>query len=251
MSMLVNMETLDAERGIARVVLDSPKVNAMGSQLLAQLAVTFEGLAQNDSVRGILLEGNGSCLSAGLDLKEVVGMDRDRLEQLLIALDRMLVSVFTCPTPIATVMEGHAIAGGMVIALATDHVALRRGDYRVGLTELAVGVPFPRSAYEIVACGLPPRAVRRFVLQPDTLSPEDAYAVGFGDTLGDSPRSTALTWLRQAAALPPAAVAIAKLQIRESAIRRIQEQADAERPRLLDEILSDAGRAAMARALAR
>ena len=60
--------------------------------------------------------------------------------------------------PIAAAVEGHAIAGGLVLALAADFVALQTGGYKLGLTELQVGVPFPDSALQVVIDAIPARA---------------------------------------------------------------------------------------------
>lgn len=247
---LVRMEQITDTRGLVRVVLDSPKVNAMGSQLLAQLAVGLEGLGANDKVRGILLAGKGRCFSAGLDLKEVVDLDHDGIIEFIASLDRMLLSAFAFPKPVAAAVSGHAIAGGLVLALAADHCALGTGAYRVGLTEIAVGVPFPRSALEVVRNALSPRAMRRLVQRPDTMPAEDAWALGVGDSFTDDPEASALAWLRQAADLPPEAFKIAKHQMRERNLARWTERAAADRTRFADLLTSPVARSAMRQALA-
>jgi len=243
------MEEIADTRGLVRVVLDSPKVNAMGSQVLAQLAIGLEGLAANDKVRGVVLAGEGSCFSAGLDLKEVVALEGDDLIEFIACLERVLLAAFAFPKPIATSVRGHAIAGGLVLALATDHVALGDGEYRVGLTELAVGVPFPRSALEVVRSALSSRAMRRMVLRPDTLAVKDAWALGVGDDFTDDPDAAALDWVRQAAALPATSFKIAKQQLRELSIARWTENAASDRVRFAELLQAPAARDAMRAAL--
>jgi len=249
MATLLRLESIEGETGIVRVALDNPKVNALGSQLLAQAMLTFEGLAANDAIRGVLLEARGSCFSAGLDLKEVASLSRDELTVFLESLDRCLLSVFTFPKPLACAVEGHAIAGGMILACAADHLVLGTRPFRVGLTEVALGVPFPRSAFEIARAALPPRALRAFVLQPELRLQDVAFQLGFGDAIAEQPSAAALEWLRQTAALPQEPFRQAKLAIRENGIDRIRQSTEAERSELVDVILSAETREAMARAL--
>lgn len=244
---LVRMEPLDD--GLVRVVLASPKVNAMGSQLLAQLTVGLEGLASNDKVTGALLTGEGKCFSAGLDLKEVIDFHRPALIDFLTTLDRTFRAAFAFPKPLACAVGGHAIAGGMVLALATDHFALGAGGHRLGLTEVAVGVPFPRSALEIVRTALPDRTLRRLVLQPDTVTADEAHPLGIGDSYGNAPEDAAVAWLRQAVSHPAVPFARAKLQIRELALERWDRLAAGDRERVADAILSDSTRTALRKAL--
>ena len=244
---LVRMEPLDD--GLVRLVLDSPKVNAMGSQLLAQLAVGLEGLAANDQIRGVLIAGEGKCFSAGLDLKEVVDLERAPLIDFLAVLDRALLAAFAFPKPLACAIEGHAIAGGMVLALASDHFALGAGGHRLGLTEVAVGVPFPRSALEIVRTALPDHTLRRLTLQPDTVTADELHALGVGDSYGEDPGKMALEWLHQAAALPARSFAMAKQQVRELPLERWTVHADADRETVADIILSSTTQAALRGAL--
>lgn len=243
------MEEIVDAPGLVRVVLDSPKVNAMGSQLLAQLAVGLEGLGANHKVRGVILAAEGNCFSAGLDLKEVVELQGDELVEFVGCLDRVLLAAFAFPKPMATSVRGHAIAGGLVLALATDHCALGAGEYRVGLTELAVGVPFPRSALEVVRSALSSRAMRRLVLRPDTLAVEEAWALGVGDSFTDDPDAAALDWVRQAAQLPVEPFKIAKHQLREASLARWTEHAASDRMRFAQLLQSPSARDAMRAAL--
>src|SRR5690606_14460563 len=137
-------------------VLDRPKVNAMSPGLLRDLAAAFDEVA-DPAIAGVLLRGEGKALSAGLDLKEVAALDEGSIDGFLDLLDRAFLAAFRYPRPLAVAVTGHAIAGGLVLALCADHVAIERGEHKLGLTELAVGVPLPPVAYEIVRAGLPLR----------------------------------------------------------------------------------------------
>ncbi len=243
--------TTTTDDALREVRLDRPKVNALDPATLHALAAAVEAATADDGVRGVLFLGAGRCFSAGLDLNLLVGCDAAGVDALLVALDRALEAIFRCPKPVAVAVEGHAIAGGMVLALAADHLVLGTGDYRLGLTELKVGVPFPRTAFEIVHTALPPRGARRFVYEAGLLPPQHAYGLGAGDALDGEPVAAARAWLQTVTARPAVTFAWAKRQLREAAWDRIDARRDVERPAVAEALLSPPVRAALEASLAR
>lgn len=223
--------------GIAEISLERPKVNAMSSALLEELRLAFEGAAADDGVKGALLVGAGRCLSAGLDLDEVAGLDWASGDRFLDRLDAAFGAAFRFPKPLAVAVHGHAVAGGLVIALCADFVALGQGDYKIGLTELAVGVPFPRTAWEIVRSGMPPRALSKLVNEAGTHPPAEIFDLGVGDVLVDDPRAAAEGWLALVTSRPLPVFSFVKAQRREEAWARIDTYTVRERRRLLETLL--------------
>lgn len=225
---------VEVNEGIAEVVMSRPKVNALDTQLLEELTQGMREAAEDDAVRGALLRGEGKCFSAGLDLNEVDRLISGGIDEFLHRLDETLTACFTFPKPLAVPVAGHAIAGGMVIALTGDYVALGRGEIKLGLSELAVGVPFPRTAFEIIRLGLPPRGLRRFVYEADSFAPREAFDLGFGDVITDDPDGAARAWLDKVTSRSIDTFAFVKAQIRREAWKRIAEQTQAERRSLLE-----------------
>ena len=202
------------EDGLARLVLDRPKVNAFGADLIEALAATFQRITEDDAIRGVLITAEGRCFSAGLDLSLLAGLDRAGMQGFFHDFDAAFLGAFRCPKPVAVSVRGHAIAGGLVLALTADHLVLGRGDYKLGLTELAIGVPFPRGAFEIA------RALRHLVYGAGLVDPETAFALGIGDALVDDPDGAAEAWVRTATARPTLAFQITKGHLREPAWAR-------------------------------
>jgi enoyl-CoA hydratase len=222
---------------VAELILDRPPVNALDGQLLAELAQASASLERDDAVHGVLVRGEGKCLSAGLDLAEVVTLDRAGAEAFFTRFDAAFGAAFAFSKPMAVAVDGHAIAGGMVLALCADFVAVGRGAHKVGLTELTVGVAFPRVAFEIVRLALPPRALRLLVYGAAAIPVSEAFDLGFGDVLVDDARAAARSWLERAAARPRDAFRIAKRMHRAEAIARNAAVGEPERRELLDAVL--------------
>jgi enoyl-CoA hydratase len=224
---------LSRRAGVIEVVLDRPKVNALNRALLAALGRELDALSHEEGVRGVLLRAEGGCFSAGLDLREVAALEDDALAGFLEDLDRAFGAAYRLPMPVAAAVQGHAIAGGLLLALCADHVVLGRGAFKLGLTELAVGIPFPRIPFEIARAALGPRALRKLVYEAGVVGPEEAHDLGVGDAVSDTPLEDARRWLATVTSHPPQAFRIAKRQMRGEVLARMAAQSLEERQELL------------------
>ena len=130
---------------VAVLRMQDGKVQALDLELVEALAATLDELAAADPA-AVVLTGSGSSFSAGVDLFRVVEGGRDYIEPFLVGLDRCLRGLFTFPRPVVAAINGHAIAGGMVLACACDERLLARGNARLAIPELLVGVAFPAAA---------------------------------------------------------------------------------------------------------
>jgi enoyl-CoA hydratase len=165
---------------IAVVRLAAGKVNALDVALVRAVTGAFAELDAS-AVRGVVLTGAGRAFSAGVDLWQVATGGADYVREFLPALVDCFEAVFDCGKPVVAAVNGHAIAGGCVLASCCDHRVMAAGAGRIGVTELAVGVPFPTSALEILAYTAGPEQARRAVFGAATYPPEAAVGVGLAD----------------------------------------------------------------------
>jgi enoyl-CoA hydratase len=139
-----------ATRGtVAVVTIRHGRANAMDLELCEGIALKFAELAASPA-RAIVLTGQGTMFSAGVDLIRALSSGAQYFEAFLPRLRRMFEAVFFCPKPVVAAINGHAIAGGCVLACAADRRLMARTGGRIGITELVVGVPFPVVALEIM-----------------------------------------------------------------------------------------------------
>jgi enoyl-CoA hydratase len=89
--------------------------------------------------------------------------------------------VFQYPGPTVAAVNGHAIAGGFVLAAACDHRVAAEGPARLGLSELRVGVPFPTEAIEIVRFAVGTANARELVLGAELVDVSAAARKGYVD----------------------------------------------------------------------
>src|SRR5262245_27664133 len=119
------------------VTMTSNKVNEMNGEFFSDVQAAIAEL-QSAEPLPVVLTGQGRCFCAGLDLRELYELDRVTLAQLVDRLDETVLAWFSLPRPTVAALNGHAIAGGCVLALACDHRLVVDRDATVGVNEVPV-----------------------------------------------------------------------------------------------------------------
>ncbi len=139
-----------SEQGeIAVVTMRHGKANAMDVEFCEAIAARFEELKKS-KVKAVVLTGEGKIFSAGVDLVRALDGGADYFHKFLPALSKAFVTAFFFPRPVVAAINGHAIAGGCVLACCADRRLMAKGASRIGIPELLVGVPFPTIALEVM-----------------------------------------------------------------------------------------------------
>jgi enoyl-CoA hydratase len=207
----------------------APGKNALSSELMTWLT---EKLAEAGG-EPVLLTGQGDAFCAGLNLKEVASLDQPGMARFLGTLERMVTALFEYPGPTIAWVNGHAIAGGCVVALACDHrLATPSPRVRIGLNEVPLGLQFPPRTWRMVRHRVPAHTIDRVVLEGGLHTPETALRLGLIDELV-ADESAARTYAMNIAAAPAEAYRAAKAALRSGVL---DVSADIER-RFQDEIL--------------
>jgi enoyl-CoA hydratase len=211
---------LELVDGVSMVRFDHPPVNALDLDLLDDLIVTMRGVDGP-----AVLTGTGGCFSAGVDLRAITDGGAEYTDRFLTALSAAFLAVFDHPAPVVAAINGHAIAGGCVFAMAADNRLMSAGT--IGLTELAVGAMFPTSALEICRHAMG-ASVTQATLGAGTVDVSVAAALGWVDevvTAGELvPRAAALA--RELGEYAPPVYAMTKEQLHRPARAAIEAGAD-------------------------
>jgi enoyl-CoA hydratase len=212
--------------GIVTLRLAHGKASVMDIELVDAIALALaeEGAA---NARAVVLTGTGSIFSAGVDLFRLADGGREYADRFYPALSRMLLDVFAFPRPLVVAINGHAIAGGCILALAGDYRLLAQGNGRMGIPELLVGVPFPPSVLEAVRFVVPPQHLQNLIYTGRTVVPDEALRYGLVDELvaPDVLLARAMEVATQLAAIPSKAFEFAKRQLRDHALSRAKHYA--------------------------
>jgi len=207
---------------ITTVAMAQGKVNALDLELLLALTAAFRD--RRDDPRPIVFTGSGRAFSAGVDLHRIVRGGPEYVGAFMPALSDAFLAVFEHPGPVVAAVNGHALAGGCILAAACDMRVAVDGGGTIGVTEVLVGVPFPTVPLEIVRCAVGTTAASSLALTGARLSMADAAEIGLITHL-----------VERAEALFPAATEVAmalgsvespaftttKLQLRRPTLERI------------------------------
>ena len=216
------IEQHDDEGGVRVAVLNRPPANAIDESLLDALDTLVADVAADDGVRALVLAGEGAFFCGGFDLRAPPRDDGSVAE--LVALYRSAHrNLLALPKPTVAAVEGHAIAGGLVLALACDHRVLADGDYKIGLNEVGIGAAFPGSAIEIVRLRLSSAAAAELVLDAALHPAGDAVRLGIARDLVAAPtaREEAVRLAARLGSYPAAVYAHAKARLVGDTVARI------------------------------
>ncbi|HEX9983797.1 MAG TPA: enoyl-CoA hydratase/isomerase family protein [Thermoanaerobaculia bacterium] len=205
--------------GILTLKLAHGKVSALDLELLEALSRALIEAGESDA-RAVILTGTGSSFSAGVDLFRIVDGGPDYVEQFYPALSRMCVDLFSLAKPVVAAVNGHAIAGGAVMAFAADYKLMVADKARIGVPELLAGVPLPPSVIEVLRFALPPQHLQAMVYTGRTVTASEAQQQGLIDeaVTAEALLPRALEVATQLAALPPEGFRLAKRQLRDKAL---------------------------------
>jgi enoyl-CoA hydratase/carnithine racemase len=174
---------LTREDHVATITLNRPeKLNAVGPHTMEELASALEEVAEDESVRAMILAGAGKAFCVGADFQEafelMVNVNyADWQEQIVKRMIRIYKGVSGMPKPVIVAIQGHAVGGGMDIASACD--------IRIAADNAQFGEFFVRNAINPEACVffmprlIPLGQALLYSFTGDLMSAQEAYRIGF------------------------------------------------------------------------
>ncbi|SIQ00581.1 enoyl-CoA hydratase/isomerase family protein [Solilutibacter tolerans] len=191
----------------AHLRLARPPVNALNPELCLALVAAVDEAAAAGS-HGILLSGGARVFSAGLDVPYLMslGDDRAALRTAWEAFFAAARALANSPIPVAVAMEGHAPAGGCVLALCCDYRVMADAPIQIGLNETHVGLAVPQSVQILLHRTIGHRRAERMLLVGAMVEAREAQAIGLVDALATpgNAEAEALGWLESLEGLPRA-----------------------------------------------
>lgn len=166
--------------GVAQVTMARPAVfNAFDEAMIAELSAAVVQLGLDDTVRVIVLAGEGKAFSAGADLQWMQRAAQAGFEDNL-ADGRRFAEMFrlidTCPKPTVARVQGLALGGGVGLTCACD-IAIASDEARFAMSEARFGIlPSGIGPYVINAIGK--RQARRLALTTQRIDAAEALAIG-------------------------------------------------------------------------
>lgn len=225
--------TVTSHDRIRVLTLARAPANALELTLIEAITREVAAAARDDTCAGVVLTGCPGFFSAGVDVKVVPHYGDHERESMLLGINRMVLELYSMTKPMVAAVNGHAIGGGLVLALTADVRLAATGSYGLGLTEAKAGIPFPAGPLAVVEAELPPHTRRQLCLTAQVLAPRDSRL----DPVID--RWTAPERLMDEAMTEVAALAelrghrAVKRQLRAATVRRLREIVEQEDEPLL------------------
>ncbi|HKI86940.1 MAG TPA: enoyl-CoA hydratase/isomerase family protein [Thermoanaerobaculia bacterium] len=193
--------------GIREIKLDRPPANALNRELIARLVEAIEGAA-GAGARAVLLSGRPGMFSGGLDVPELIRLDRAEITQAWHDFYSCLKAIASSPLPVAAAITGHSAAGGAVLALFCDLRVMAEGEFRIGFNEVSVGIPMPPLIYRAASRLVGWRQAERLCVGGLLVSAAEAERISLVDELAplDAVVARARARLEALLALPPLAM---------------------------------------------
>ncbi len=198
---------------VATVTLNRPdKRNALTLGMLRSVGSAFEALGEDDGVRVIVLRGTGPSFCVGADVLEFVEHDANSARRAWVAVGHRVTSTIAqVPQPTVAAIAGHAVGGGLELALACDF-RVAATSARLGLPEVGIGTLPGWGGSARLAAAVGPARAKEMVLLAETIDGTRSAQIGLAShAVAPEDLDSAVDALAQRLAAQPAvAVQLAK-----------------------------------------
>jgi len=210
------------EENLATLTIDDGKANAVSLQFVEEVNAALDQAEQDKAVT--ILTGRPGKFSAGFDLS-ALSKGGEAATQLVRTGALLCARLLGFPTPVIIACNGHSLALGALLLLATDYRIGTEGNYKIGTNEVAIGMPLPYFGVELARLRLSPTHFSRSVANAEIYTPRGAVEAGFLDVVVSEEElmETAVRSAQELAKLDVAAHYATKMRVREEAISTINE----------------------------
>ena len=236
--------SLTISGGIADVRMNRPeKRNALDGAMFQALAEVGGRLTTEPSVRCVVLSGEGSSFCAGLDFSSfqmIAGGDGDAVtngegspgsmqEGRITHLGQQVCWVWQeIPVPVIAAVHGHALGGGIQIALGAD-IRIVHPDTKLSVREVHWGLVPDMTGTLMLSSLVRADVAKELVFTARVFDGREAHALGLATALSETPRESALSLAADIAGRSPDAVRAAKALLNELFNRGAAQQFAEER----------------------
>ena len=177
MGEFVRVEVADK---IATIRLDRPKMNALNTQVQAEIAAAAAQVSADDAVRAVILYGGEKVFAAGADIKEMAPLGAVEMSARTVALQAAFSDVAAIPKPVVAAVTGYALGGGLELALCADFRVLGESA-RVGQPEILLGIIPGAGGTQRLPRLIGPAKAKDLIFSGRHVDAREALAIGLAD----------------------------------------------------------------------
>jgi enoyl-CoA hydratase/carnithine racemase len=168
------------EGGVAIIVCRG-KVNALDEPTIDELKDRFREIEADEAARAVVFSGEGKFFSFGFDIPRFLGHSKPDFSRFLKKFTDLYMYLFTYPKPVVAALNGHTVAGGLMLALACDRRFMAAGKGKVALNELAFGSSVFAGSVEMLRFAVGNRNAEEILYTGAMYLPEEALRLGLVD----------------------------------------------------------------------
>ncbi|MGE0420948.1 MAG: enoyl-CoA hydratase/isomerase family protein [Reyranellaceae bacterium] len=213
---------LDITEGLATLTFDSPPANAVDLEFTEAMIARLDTLKAIGGVRAAIVTGAGRTFCAGVNVKVVPGYDAGAKQTMVNNINRMASMLYALPFPVVAAVNGPAIGGGMVLALACDFRVAARETARFALGEVTANIPYPAVPLIVLEDALDPSVRRDLMLTGRILDANGAAAMRIADHVVDAAGLLGSAGMMAATLAKAPGYAPVKAQLRARALERMR-----------------------------
>ena len=205
------------ENHIGYVSLARAPMNLMDIPFMQAFTEAHRELAENDDVWGVIVHSAvDGYFSNGLDPAMMLSRDTKGRAEVFEVLLGMVLEVYAYPKPHVSAIEGHAMAGGAVLAILSDWRFMSRDKSRISFSEVAVGLTIPKAIINLIESATGPGPLREIAMLGSAIKSTDAKRMGLVDEVFDNGTTVkeAERYLKRVFELPLASVRSVKQILR-------------------------------------
>ncbi len=181
--MTTDVLTYTLDQKVAVIRMDDGKANALS---VAMIDALLDALTRaEEEASAIVLTGRPERFCAGFDLR-VMMSGPEQAKALLGRGSELLLRLYGATVPLVIACTGHAMAGGALVVLTGDTRIGAQGAFKIGLNEVAIGLPVPVLAMEFARSRLTAAELTRATLMAQIYTPDDAMRAGYLDSVVDA-----------------------------------------------------------------
>ena len=163
--------------------INRPKVNAIDSETLIALENEIKKATEDIETNSILITGEGSFFSFGLDIPSFLELNREDLKLSIHRLLNICKIIYLSNKITISVINGHATGGGCMLAISTDFRLMVDQRAKIALNEINIGLSLFSSTIAMLRSSIGLNKAKRFLLTGELISPESAKDIGLVDEL--------------------------------------------------------------------
>ncbi len=210
--------------GVLLLRMEGGKANSLDAEFLRLLD---DALDEFDRRKGsaLVYTGYDRFFSAGLAIPSLLPLNRDEMAAFMLDFRAVVLRLFSLPCPTVAAINGHAIAGGFVLAMQADHRVATKAPCKLGLNETRLGVGLPPVVVETMRSQAPPTSLFSACAEGSLHDTQTMLDLGLVHELvpNDEVVSRSLALAARYAAIPGPALRQVKALLRDPVMERMSD----------------------------